>query len=62
MFHTENARMLSFLYICYFDRADVLPQWWVLFRVVTGKRSITIGRCACVLQKHSLKRLLPSLS
>ena len=39
MFHTENARMLSVFYLnlLFLPCGRMLPQWWVVFRVVRGQ-------------------------
>ena len=46
MFHTKNARMLPVFYpnLLILPCGHVLPCWWVVFRVLTGK--LTIGRLA----------------
>ena len=53
MFQTENARMLSAFYLNLMF--SPLPQWWVVFRVVTGKQIYhwALGpRCVRAVQKR----------
>ena len=46
MFHTSNARMLSVFHLnlLFLPCGRVLTQWWVVFRVVTGKLIIVLPR------------------
>ena len=55
VFHSENARMLSVLYLnlLFVPRGRMLPRWWVGFGVATGKLPLGAVPALC--------RIAPSL-